>query len=40
MIQQALYDNEDDFEAASKAIDLYKLEKERDSVDKSSPKEA
>lgn len=40
MIQQALYDNEDDFEAASKAIDLYKLERERDSVDKSSPKEA
>ena len=40
MIQQALYDNEDDFEAASKAIDLYKLERDRDSVDKSSPKEA
>ena len=40
MIQQALYDNEDDFEAASKAIDLFKLERERDSVDRSSPKEA
>ena len=40
MIQQALYDNEDDYEAASKAIDLFKLERERDSVDRSSPKEA
>ena len=40
MIQQALYDNEDDFEDASKAIDLFKLERERDSVDRSSPKEA
>ena len=40
MIQQALYDNEDDFEAASKAIDLFKLERERDSGDRSSPKEA
>ena len=40
MIQQALYDNADDFEAASKAIDLFKLERERDSVDRSSPKEA
>ena len=40
MIQQALYDNEDDYEAASKAIDLFKLERERDSIDRSSPKEA
>ena len=40
MIQQALYDNEDDYEAASKAIDLFKLERERDSVNRSSPKEA
>ena len=40
MIQQALYDNEDDFEAASKAIDLFKLERDRDNNVKSSPKEA
>ena len=40
MIQQALYDNEDDFEAASKAIDLFKLERDRDINVKSSPKEA
>ena len=40
MIQQALYDNEDDYEAASKAIDLFKLERDRDNNVKSSPKEA
>ena len=40
MIQNALYDNEDDFEAASKAIDLFKLERDRDRNIEFEPKEA
>ena len=39
MIQQALYDNEDDYEAASKAIDLFKLETSKPTT-KSETKEA